>query len=84
MKIAQDMDIPTEERSIDRSELYIADEAFFSGTGAQIAWITKIDNRIIGDGTMGPITAKVRETFFNVVQGNEEKYANWCTKIEIT
>lgn len=83
MQIAKDMNIPVEERSIDRSELYVADEAFFSGTGAQVAWISKVDSRTIGDGTMGPITEKVRDMFFRVVRGNEEMYSDWCTKIVI-
>lgn len=82
LQIAKDQGYAVEERSVDRSELYIADEAFFSGTGAQVAWIQKIDNRVIGDGNMGPITGKIRETFFNAVKGNDENYASWCTKIE--
>jgi branched-chain amino acid aminotransferase len=81
IQIAQDMGIKTEQRSIDRSELYIADEAFFSGTGAQVAWIQKIDHRLVGDGTRGPITSQIQDTFFRVVRGNDKKYADWCTKV---
>lgn len=81
MQLAADMDIPTETRSIDRSELYIADEAFFSGTGVQVSWIAKIDNRVIGTGQRGPITAKMQDRFFNVVRGEDEKYQHWLTKI---
>ena len=56
MRFAQDLGIPIEEREIDRSELYVADEAFFCGTGVQIAPIASIDGRPVGDGIPGPIT----------------------------
>lgn len=82
MTLATDLGIPVEERTIDRSELYIADEAFFCGTGAQVAWISHIDKRIIGDGKRGKIAGKLQDLFFSVVRGNEEKYENWCTKID--
>lgn len=83
MEIAKDMGIPVEERSIDRSELYIADEAFFSGTGAQISWIAKIDHRTIGTGKRGPISSKLQDTFFKIVRGEVKEYEKWCTKITI-
>ena len=83
MTLAKDLGIPVEERSIDRSELYIAEEAFFSGTGAQIAWIQKIDHRTVGDGNRGKISAKIQDLFFSLVYGNEKKYDAWCTKIHI-
>lgn len=79
--LAQDLGIRVEERTIDRSELYVADEAFFSGTGAQIAWIQKIDHRVVGKGERGEITGKLQDLFFNIVRGNEPKYDKWCTKI---
>jgi len=81
LQLAHDMGIPTETRSIDRSELYIADETFFSGTGVQVAWIAKIDNRKIGNGERGPITAKLQDKFFDVVRGNDSKYSQWLTRI---
>ncbi len=83
LALAKDLGIPVEERSIDRSELYIADEAFFSGTGAQVAWIQKIDNRMIGDGKRGEITGKIQDLFFRVVRGNESQYDKWCTKLDV-
>jgi hypothetical protein len=83
LALANDLGIPVEERSIDRSELYIADEAFFSGTGAQVAWIQKIDNRTIGDGKRGEITGKIQDLFFRVVRGNESHYDKWCTKLDV-
>ena len=81
LQIAKDVSIPTETRGIDRSELYIADEVFFTGTGCQVAWISSIDKRIIGDGKIGPITKKLQETFFSIVQGKNKEYIDWCTRI---
>lgn len=83
IKIAEDMGIPTMDRVVDRTELYVADEAFFSGTGAQVAWINKIDDRVIADGKRGPVTSKLQDTFFEIVRGKNDKYAEWCTKIQI-
>lgn len=81
VKIAEDLGIPTVERTVDRTELYVADEAFFSGTGAQVAWISKVDNRTVGTGKRGPITAKIQDMFFEIVRGNNKKYTDWCTII---
>ena len=83
VKIAEDMGIQTIERVVDRTELYVADEAFFTGTGAQVAWINKVDDRIIGNGKRGAIASKLQDKFFEVVRGNDSKYAEWCTKIKI-
>ncbi len=83
LQIASDLHVPTEERTIDRSELYISDEAFFSGTGVQVSWISEIDNRKVGNGNRGPLTAKIQDMFFSTVRGNEKKYSNWCTKLRI-
>lgn len=69
------------ERSIDRSEIYLANEAFFTGTGVQITTITRVDYRAIGTGKMGEITTKLRELFFNVVRGRVKKYREWCTAV---
>jgi branched-chain amino acid aminotransferase len=83
MQVAKDEGIPVEERTIDRTELYIADEAFFSGTGAQFVWIKSIDHRIIGNGEMGTISQKLQGLFFEIVRGNSTKYKDWCTKINL-
>ena len=69
------------ERPIARTELYVADEIFFCGTGAQVAPVRSVDRRIIGDGQPGPITKKLQEIYFQVVQGENEKYSNWCTAV---
>ncbi len=69
------------ERPIDRTELYIADEAFFCGTGAQVSPITKIDSRPLGNGEIGPITKKIQNLYFEIVRGKVEKYKSWCTSV---
>ena len=69
------------EREIDRTELYLADEAFFCGTGVQLVAISSIDHRNVGDGTVGPITRKLRELFFRVLQGEENRYMKWLSPI---
>lgn len=81
LTLAQDLGIPTVERHIDRTEVYIADEAFLTGTGTQVAWINEVDGRIIGNGKIGPITAKIQKHFFNIVRGNVDRYSSWLTKI---
>lgn len=83
-EIARNLGIQTEERSVDRSELYIADEVFFSGTGAQIAWVSHIDHRKIGTGTMGPITQQIRDSFFSIVRGKNKEYKKWLTSVKIS
>lgn len=65
------------ERDIDRTEVYIADEAFLCGTGVQIAAATSIDRRPIGTGRMGPVVRRLRELYFDVVRGNLPQYAAW-------
>ncbi|MBI2617337.1 branched-chain amino acid transaminase [Candidatus Gottesmanbacteria bacterium] len=81
LQLAHDLDIPTEERNIDRTEVYIADEAFLTGTGAQVAWVAEVDGRKIGTGKMGPITEKINKLFFSLVRGKQKKYSDWLTKV---
>jgi len=82
MQLAEEvLGIETVERRIDRSELYIADEAFFCGTGVQVAAIASIDRRPIGSGKMGPIVTQIRDLYFNTVRGNVPRYRNWCTPV---
>jgi branched-chain amino acid aminotransferase len=69
------------ERTLDRTELFIAEEAFFCGTGVQIAAITRVNHRPVGDGEMGPVTRRLRELFFNVVRGRVDKYRHWCSPV---
>ena len=71
--------IETEIRKIDRTELYISDEVFFCGTGAQVSPITKVDHREIGNGKIGAISKKLQDLYFKVVRGQHSKYKHWCT-----
>ena len=77
----EEMGIQTVERPIDRSEAYVCDEAFFTGTGVQVAAITQIEHRPIGSGTIGPVVARLRELYFDVVRGKNPKYRHWCTPV---
>ncbi|MGI8643033.1 MAG: branched-chain amino acid transaminase, partial [Thermomicrobiales bacterium] len=81
MQLANDEGIAVEQREIDRSELYVADEAFFCGTGVQISPIIAIDGRPIGNGKPGAISARLRELFFDVVRGKSDRYAEWLTHV---
>jgi branched-chain amino acid aminotransferase len=74
--------IPVEIRSIDRSELYIADEMFLCGTGVQISPVIEIDHRPIGSGGIGPIGRMVRDRYFDAVRGRLPAYRHWLTEIE--
>lgn len=76
MELARELDIAVEERSILRDELYTAEEVFLCGTAAEITPVVSIDKRKISNGP-GPITKKVRESFFNVVQGKDERFIKW-------
>ena len=69
------------EREIDRSELYFADEAFFCGTGVQVAAIASVDHRPVGAGRMGPLTSQVRDLYFRTVRGDEARYSAWVTPV---
>ncbi|HEY2380100.1 MAG TPA: branched-chain amino acid transaminase [Terriglobia bacterium] len=67
-----------QERPIDRTELYLADEMFFCGTGAQISAITRVDHRTVGTGKIGDVTQRLRHLYFDVVRGRVPKYRDWC------
>lgn len=83
MKMAKNAGIEVEVREIDRTELYLADEAFFCGTGVQVAWIESIDGRPVGNGTVGPITEQLRTLFFDTVRGRNQHYHHWLTQVKI-
>ena len=81
MRIACDLEIPLEVRSIDRTELYIADELFLCGTGAQLSPVTSVDHRKIGSGAVGPITQQLSRVYFDAVRGNSQRYTEWVTPV---
>jgi len=75
------MKLEIEERTIDRTELYLADEAFYCGTGAQVSPIVSIDNRQLGDGKVGTISSELQKLYFDVVCGKVKEYKKWCMPI---
>ena len=77
----EELGVQVIERSIDRSELYIADEVLFCGTGAQVAGIIEIDHRKIGPGRAGDLTKKLQDVYFRVVRGKHPKYMEWLTPV---
>jgi branched-chain amino acid aminotransferase len=81
LTIARDEGIDVKEKRITRDEMYCADEAFFSGTAAEVTPIRELDRRVIGNGTRGPITEKLQSIFFEVLAGKKPKYSAWLAKI---
>lgn len=73
----EELGLPIEERPIDRTEVYLCDEFFLTGTAAQITAVTQVDHRPIGSGQIGPITTKLRTLFQDVVRGRNPKYRHW-------
>lgn len=82
IRFARQLQIPLEIRPIDRSELYIADEAFFCGSSANVTPILSVDRRTIGDGKKGPITAQLEDLYKQVRSGNEPVVESWLTAID--
>ena len=81
IELAEEIGIPVIEKRITRDEVYCADEAFFTGTAAEVTPIRELDNRIIGNGKRGPITARLQTMFFDCVSGKANNHANWLTYI---
>ena len=81
IKIAEDAGIRTVEERFTRDELYIADEAFFTGTAAEVTPIRESDGRAVGEGKPGKITKKLQSIFFDIVKGENKKYKSWLTKV---
>jgi branched-chain amino acid aminotransferase len=80
IKMAEsEMGIQTIERHIGRSELYIADECFLTGTAAHISPVIEVDHRKVGNGEIGAVTGELQKLYFNVVRGNNPNYLDWCT-----
>ncbi len=82
LRLAADLGIPTEIRSIDRSELYVADEVFLCGTGVQVSPVVEVDHRAVGNGAVGPIAAAIRSRYFEAVRGRLPEYQDWLTPID--
>ncbi len=81
VQLAGELGIEVIEKRITRDEVYTADEAFFTGTAAEVTPIRELDNRAIGTGTRGPITEKLQALYFDVVKGKSAKHSNWLTLV---
>ena len=79
--LRKELDMEVVERSIDRSELYIADEIFLCGTGAQISPVIDVDRRPVGDGKVGPVVGQLQKLYFDIVRGRNNKYRSWLTPV---
>jgi branched-chain amino acid aminotransferase len=77
----KELGITTTHRAIDRSELYVADECFLTGTAAHLTPVSEVDQRMIADGEIGPITSKLQEIYQKVIRGNHPKYMHWCLPV---
>jgi len=77
----EELGIATVERSIDRSELFVADECFMCGTAAEITPVIEVDRRLVGSGRIGPITARLQRAFFDVVRGDNPRYEHWLSPV---
>jgi branched-chain amino acid aminotransferase len=81
IQIARDKGIEVSEQPFARDELYTADEAFMTGTAAEVTPIREVDDRVIGDGARGAITRTLQSTFFDAVRGREGKYDAWLRAV---
>ena len=81
LELAEVLGIPVESRSIDRSEIYVADEMFLCGTGVQLSPVIELDHRPIAGGAIGPITKQLHEAYFGAVRGNDKRFMHWLTPI---
>ena len=77
----EELGMQVTERPISRTEFYVADEAFFTGTGVQVAAIVNVDHRPVGSGVMGPLVKAIRDLYFDVVRGKVRKYRHWCAPV---
>jgi branched-chain amino acid aminotransferase len=82
MDIVKDLGLELREKRITRDEVYSADEAFFTGTAAEVTPIRELDDRSIGDGKRGPITELIQKTYFDAVYGRGDKYKSWLTYVK--
>jgi branched-chain amino acid aminotransferase len=81
LAIAADLGLPSREELFSRDQLYVADEAFFTGTAAEITPIREVDRRTIGSGARGPLTKRIQDVFFSAVRGENPAYRHWLTKV---
>jgi branched-chain amino acid aminotransferase len=83
LTIARALDIPVVEQTLPREMLYICDEAFFSGTAAEVTHLRSVDRILVGDGRMGPVTSAIRSEFFGIVNGTKPDRYGWLTPVKV-
>lgn len=83
IELARDLGIEVEERPVDRTELYIAEEVFFCGTAAEITPIASVDRYTVGDGDQGPITTQIEQLLHDAMRGKNSRYASWATPVGV-
>ena len=81
LRIAANQGLTVKEKRITRDEVYVADEALFTGTAAEVVPIRELDNRTIGSGVRGPITEKLQRIYFEAVRGEQLQYAEWLAPV---
>jgi branched-chain amino acid aminotransferase len=81
IEIAKDLGIQVIEKRITRDEVYCADEAFFTGTAAEVTPIRELDDRVLGAGSRGPMTEQIQQTYFDAVNGKNAKYSQWLSLV---
>ena len=81
MALARELGIAVSERRLDRTELYLADEIFFSGTGAQVAPCVRVDGRAVGDGVIGPVSRALADLYTAIARGEDERHPEWRTPV---
>jgi branched-chain amino acid aminotransferase len=81
VELARELGYPVVERPIDRTELFVADEIFFCGTGAQVAPCVKVDGRAVGDGAIGPVATAIGERYFAIARGDDHAHPEWRTAV---
>jgi branched-chain amino acid aminotransferase len=81
LELARDLGVPTSERAIARTELYVCDEVFLVGTGCQVSWVKSIDKRVVGNGGKGAITTRIQAAYEDAVYGRDPKRLSWLTPV---
>jgi branched-chain amino acid aminotransferase len=79
--IARELGIPVVETRLTRDQLWLADEVFFTGTAAEVTPVREVDDRAIGDGTVGPVTKRIQSRFFEITRGSDSSHSEWLTRV---
>ena len=81
LTLAREMGLPVVEGRLTRDQIWLADEVFLTGTAAELTPVREIDNRTVGDGTVGPVTKKLQARFFDIVRGSDSSHPEWLTRV---